>query len=74
MGEGVLLGQLPPPLPNTHSFRSETTSFLGKLTGALGADSTPPHAPITIPESTILLRGQICSGVIPWVLRLRRPG
>lgn len=45
MGEGVLLGQLPPPLPNTHSFGSETTSFLGKLTGALGADSTPPTPP-----------------------------
>lgn len=45
VGEGVLLGHLPPPLPNTHSFGSETTSFLGKLTGALGADSTPPTPP-----------------------------
>lgn len=43
MVEGDLLGQLLPPPPNTQSFRFETTSFLGKLTGPLGADSTPPR-------------------------------
>lgn len=39
---GGLLAQLLPPPSNTHSFRFETTSFLGKLTGPVGADSTPP--------------------------------
>lgn len=54
----------PPPPPNTPSFGFETTSFLGKLTGPL-ALIQPPHAPSTIPESTILLRGHIltlCAG------------